>query len=242
MQQTSASEQGQQAGVPSETWNQKNPQRSDQEARSALAQAAVEEGPEGSEPDVLLDVPVLKVDEICLEVDELQARVSLHTELANMLRLDVGADVRIGKVKLEIKGVEAQALLKVRLKNVVAILDRAVTTIDSNPEILKSLLQPVGETLGQVGQGAGRAVGKLGEGAGQAVGHVGQGAGQAVGQVGQGAGQAVGGIGQGAGQVVQGCGQAAGRAVDSLTPEGQESGEASQSDPATNESGNHRSR
>src|SRR3712207_9024778 len=45
-----------------------------------------------------------------------------------------GVDVELGKVALDIKGVEAQALLKVRLDHVTAIVDRVLTTVDRNPE------------------------------------------------------------------------------------------------------------
>src|SRR3954453_12807943 len=73
-------------------------------------------------PDVLLDVPVVKVDEINFELEDLRARVSLQAEVLDLLQLNVGADVSLGRVALEIKGVEAQALLKVRLDNVAAIV------------------------------------------------------------------------------------------------------------------------
>src|SRR3954454_21945572 len=75
-------------------------------------------GADSVEPDVLLDVPLLKVDEIVLDVEDLRARVSLQAEVLDLLRLNVGADVALGSVHLDIKGVEAQALLKVRLDNV----------------------------------------------------------------------------------------------------------------------------
>ncbi len=92
-----------------------------------------------NEPDVLLDVPVLKVEEIDLTVEGLRAHVAVLAELADLVKLSVGADVELDKVELTIKGVEAQALLKVRLEQVRAILDKALTTTGENPEILQSL-------------------------------------------------------------------------------------------------------
>jgi hypothetical protein len=68
------------------------------------------------EPDVLLDVPVLKVEEITLTIEGLRAHVAVLAELADLVKLSVGADVELDKVELQIKGVEAQALLKVRLE------------------------------------------------------------------------------------------------------------------------------
>ena len=186
------------------------------------------------EEDVLLDVPVVKVEEIHLELDDLHARVSLHAEVLDLVKLSVGAHAEFSKLELDIKGVEAQALLKVQLDHVTAIIDRVLTTLDRNPELIKSLgrtVEQIGSGAGQavenVGQGAGSAVEDVGEGAESAVQDVGKGAGGAVQQVGKGTGQAVGelgqGVGQGAGQAVGGLGQGAGQAVGGL---GQGAGQA----------------
>jgi hypothetical protein len=191
------------------------------------------------EPDVVVDIPVVKVDEIHFELDDLEARISLHAEVLDLVKLSVGVHAELGKVELDIKGVEAQALLRARLDHVTAIIDRVLTTLDRNPEVLQSIaqsLKPVtegaGKAVGEVGEGANKAVGQIGEGAGSAVEDVGEGAegavkdvgkgaggavedvgggaGKAVGEVGEGAGQAVGGLGEGAGQAVGGLGQGAG--------------------------------
>jgi hypothetical protein len=86
-----------------------------------------------------------------LSVENLRAKVSLDVRLANLLSLSAGADVGIDKVKLTIKGVKAEVLLKVKLHNVAAIIDRTLTTIDRDPEILTRLLQSVDNTVGTVG-------------------------------------------------------------------------------------------
>jgi hypothetical protein len=172
-----------------------------------------------------VDVPVVKVDEIDIEVDDLRAQVAVMAEVRDIVQLSVGADAHLGKVELKIEGVEAQALLKARLDNVTAILERVLTTLDRNPELLESVghavedvgggarrtLSGAGEAVEDVGQGAEGAVQDVGQGAGQAVGEVGQGASQGVGQLGQGAGQAVGQVGQGSGQGLGRLGQAGGQ-------------------------------
>jgi hypothetical protein len=116
-----------------------------------------EQVPNGQEldrqqPDVLLDVSELEVDRINLEVEDLRAHVSILAELANLLSLSVGVDARLDQVKLEIEGVEAKVLLKVRLEHVRAILEKALDTIAENPEILRilarSLSRVVRESLG----------------------------------------------------------------------------------------------
>ena len=147
------------------------------------------------EPDVIVDVPVVKVDEIHFELDDLMARISLHAEVLDLVKLSVGVHVELGTVELNIKGVEAQALMRARLDHVTAIIDRVLTTLDRNPDVL----QEIAKSLKPVTEGAGKAVGEVGEGANKAVGQIGEGAGQAVGGLGEGAGQAVGGLGQGAG-------------------------------------------
>jgi hypothetical protein len=144
-----------------------------------------------AQPDVLLDVPVLKVDEIHLEVDDLNAHVSLQAEVLNLLKLHVGADVSLGRVSLDIKGVDAVAQLKVRLDKVEAIIDRVMTTIDNNPQILTDLTRGLGEAAGEVGRGAGEALEEVGEGAGSAIESVGGGVEEAVGDLGEAGGRAV---------------------------------------------------
>jgi hypothetical protein len=107
--------------------------------------------PDGQEPDVVLDVPELEVDRITLKVRDLRAHVSILAELANLVNISVGVDARLDEVELEIEGVEAEVHLVARLKNVRAILVKALETIGEHPEILRilarSLTQIVRETL-----------------------------------------------------------------------------------------------
>ena len=175
------------------------------------------------EPDVIVDIPVVKVDEIHFELDDLIARISLHAEVLDLVKLSVGVHAELGKVELNIKGVEAQALLRARLDHVTAIIDRVLTTLDRNPEVLQNIakaLQPVtegaGKAVGEVGEWANKAVGQIGEGAGSAVEDVGEGAGGAVKDVGKGAGSAVEDVGEGAGGAVKDVGKGAGGAVEDV--------------------------
>lgn len=92
------------------------------------SQEARQERHASAEPDVLLDIPQLRVEEIILEVEDLRAPVSVQADVLNLLRLSIGADVELGGVHLEIKGVEAQA----RLEKVAEIINRVLSTIDRN--------------------------------------------------------------------------------------------------------------
>jgi hypothetical protein len=120
-------------------------------------------GPAASaDPDVLLDVPSLRVEHLDLEVDDLRARVALEANVLDLVRLNVGVDAELGRVHLGIEGVEAEALLKVRLDNLAAIVDRVLTTVDRNPQLLDRIVANLGRSLAPIGAGAGRAVSELG--------------------------------------------------------------------------------
>jgi hypothetical protein len=174
------------------------------------------------EPDVLLDVPLLKVDEITVEVDELRAHVALMAEVSDLLKLNVGADVLLRGVSLGIKGLEAEALLKVRLDNVAAILDRVLRTVDRHPEVLEQvtrgageLVRGAGQAVEDVGKGAGEAVEDVGKGAREAVEDVGGGVGETLDEIGDTADEALGHAGEGAGDTAEGVRDTAGRGAES---------------------------
>jgi pyruvate/2-oxoglutarate dehydrogenase complex dihydrolipoamide acyltransferase (E2) component len=115
--------------------------------------------PASDAPDLTLDVPSLGIEELNLDVENLRARVSLHAELADMVKLNVGVEADVDKVKLEAKGVEAQLLLKAGLDNVRAILAQALDALDNNPGILEDLLR----TSGSSGRALEGAAGPTGE-------------------------------------------------------------------------------
>ena len=114
------------------------------------------------QPDVLLDIPNLSVEQITLDVENLKVDIALDARLANLLKLTAGANASIDKVKLDIKGVRAQATLIVRLDNVRAIIERTLTTLDKNPQIIGGLYNTLDNTVGTVGGVANNAVGAVG--------------------------------------------------------------------------------
>lgn len=118
--------------------------------------------PADQQPDVVLDVPNLSVDEITLKVDNLQVHVALNAQLANLLKLNAGADASIDQVDLTIKGVKAQAALIVRLDNVRAIIERTLQTLDNNPQIITQLTGTVDNAVGVVGSVANNTVSTVG--------------------------------------------------------------------------------
>lgn len=101
--------------------------------------------------DVVLDVPNLCVERITLKVDSLTARISLNAQVANLVKVNAGADVLIGDVDLTIQDVRARALLLVDLDDVVHIVDQTLTFVDNHPEIVQQLGSTLQNTVGAVG-------------------------------------------------------------------------------------------
>src|SRR5918994_3884541 len=121
-----------------------------------------EESPARQDVDVLLDVSELEVDRIKLTVKDLRAHVSIVAELASLVSLQVGVDARLDEVELEIEGVRAKVLLKVRLEEVRAILRHALDTVAEHPEILRILTRALNELVeGLLGDALGTLEGAL---------------------------------------------------------------------------------
>ena len=106
------------------------------EPEDRLEEEARVETTSEDDADVILDVPVLNVEELDLEVEELRAHISARAELVGFLDINVGVDAYVDKVKLRIKGVEAQVQLKVKLERILGSIDRALQAIDNNPQLL----------------------------------------------------------------------------------------------------------
>jgi hypothetical protein len=86
--------------------------------------------------------------------------------------------VAVDKVKVDLKDVDAEAELKVRLENTYNILDRTLTTLDENPEVVERLLDTADSAVhetGSIGKEAtkpGGAVSELGSGVGDSLGNL----------------------------------------------------------------------
>ncbi|WP_202638779.1 hypothetical protein [Bailinhaonella thermotolerans] len=140
----------------------------------------------GNEPDVVLDAPMVKVGEIDLEVDDLCAKISLQAEVLDLVKLNVGADVRLDRVKVTIRDAETQTRLKVHLDNVVRILERVFQTLDDHPEIVGDLTRartaaqhPGEEPSARAGSGRTAPGGQGARGGGENAGRDGRGTGHA---------------------------------------------------------------
>jgi hypothetical protein len=110
-----------------------------QTSRSRSRSATGPSAEDSEQPDVLLDVPQLKVEELGLEADNLHAQVALEARLGELLHIHVGVDVVTDRIAVEMKGVDAQAQLTARLDQVLSIIERTLKTVDAHPEVLTEL-------------------------------------------------------------------------------------------------------
>ena len=116
---------------------------------------ATEDRGEGrGEPDVFLDVPMLNVEEIDLEVENLRARVSFQAELADLVKINVGIEAELGRVKLQVKGVEAKAQLRASLDNVRAIFSEVLGSLEHNPRFFRDSPGPTEPSPPETGREA----------------------------------------------------------------------------------------
>jgi pyruvate/2-oxoglutarate dehydrogenase complex dihydrolipoamide acyltransferase (E2) component len=99
--------------------------------------AGQDHGESVGDPDLQLDVPALSVEEIELEVEDLQIHLSIQAELADLVKIKVGLDAELGKVKLGIKGIQAEAQLKARLDNVRAIFGEVLASLQHSPRFFR---------------------------------------------------------------------------------------------------------
>ena len=83
--------------------------------------------------DVVLDVPIVCAGRIALKVDTLKTKLGLDARVANLVRVNAGADIIMGNVDVNISGVHGKALLLIDLTQVAHVVDRTLAFVDSNP-------------------------------------------------------------------------------------------------------------
>lgn len=135
-----------------------DPRPERQGAATAAAGEAIQPTRRAAEYDVVLDVPEVCVERLRLLVRGLDAKVNLDARVADLVRLDAGADVHITGVDLGLNGVEAQALLLVDLDNVVYVVSRALDLLDNNPQIVSAIGNTLTNTVTTVGDVVGSAL------------------------------------------------------------------------------------
>ena len=123
-------------------------------------------------------MPELHVGELNIDVGHLDAQLALRAHVASLLGLIAGVQVSVDDVKIDLKDVDGKAEVKIRLHNTYNILDRTLTTLDEDPEILKGLLETADTAVqksGRVGNVTqpGGAVRELSSSVGDTIGNIG---------------------------------------------------------------------
>ncbi|KAK4991576.1 hypothetical protein LTR50_001771 [Elasticomyces elasticus] len=103
-------------------------------------------------PDVHLNATV-HVRELDLSVTNLTAKLNLDARVLQLLRFNAGVALSIDRVRLLLANVSATALLEVRLENVAAMIDDALSTLNLNP-VLATAGQVVGGLANSTAVGA----------------------------------------------------------------------------------------
>lgn len=78
--------------------------------------------------------------------------MSLRARLGGLLQLDVGVQGRLDAATVHIRGAETEVMLEVRLDELRAILDRALTTVDRNPQLVEPAPRPADTTADRAGR------------------------------------------------------------------------------------------
>ena len=95
---------------------------------------------QASPPDILVEVPKLNLDSLHLVVDSLDAHLYLNARIANLVQFTARADVTVDSLVLDLAGLNAEALVAVRLDNLTQILTQLLATLQRNPALAEKLL------------------------------------------------------------------------------------------------------
>ncbi|WP_156140460.1 hypothetical protein [Sporocytophaga myxococcoides] len=91
-------------------------------------------------PDIVIDIPELKLEQVNIQAKNLQAEVSMNTSLKEMVNMNFGVEAQIGSLHIKIDKARTEAHLRFRLKRVRGILNKTVQTLVKNIGTLKTHL------------------------------------------------------------------------------------------------------
>ncbi|GAL84751.1 hypothetical protein MXAN_4926 [Sporocytophaga myxococcoides] len=85
--------------------------------------------------DVILEVPSIKAESVNMDAENLKFSISVKAQLSNFSNIEIGTDIHVEKIKLDINSLEAEALFTAKLKKIETIFIKALESIDKNPDI-----------------------------------------------------------------------------------------------------------
>ncbi len=91
-----------------------------------------------NDTDVILEVPSIKAESVNMDAENLKFSISVKAQLSNFSHIEIGTDIHVEKIKLDINSLEAEALFTAKLKKIETIFIKALESIDKNPDITKN--------------------------------------------------------------------------------------------------------
>lgn len=88
-----------------------------------------------NDTDVILEVPSIKAESVNMDAENLKFSISVKAQLSNISHIEIGTDIHVEKIKLDINSLEAEALFTAKLKKIETIFIKALESIDKNPDI-----------------------------------------------------------------------------------------------------------
>ena len=76
-------------------------------------------------PDVQVDLPAVKAEELDLALGKLDAHLALKAKVLDLVHVEVGVDARAEELRLGTKGLEVQALVRGRLDRIAGMIGDA---------------------------------------------------------------------------------------------------------------------
>lgn len=96
---------------------------------------------------VFLSVPNLGVDYIKLTLKDLEAHVQVDAQVLDLVKLKVGAMVKLSELDLEINNVRVQAMAQLDLSPIERVLSEVIGFLRENPQVLEHLTEGLGKGL-----------------------------------------------------------------------------------------------
>ena len=94
-----------------------------------------------TEPDFYLNIPTFKVGSLSFQVQNLSGALNLGATIGSLVSVNAGVSVSLQGLNFTLTDAEFQLEIAARLTNLVDIIHRVFTSIDSNPVLLNGAEQ-----------------------------------------------------------------------------------------------------
>ena len=95
-------------------------------------------------PDVVIEVERLRLDSLRVAADYVVLNLRLNADVADLLHIDAGLEVRLDSLTVEAHGAEVATQARLYLDVVTELLSEALQVIDDHPELAGAAPAPKG--------------------------------------------------------------------------------------------------